>query len=59
MDFLEANPKYSFCFHEVIRYDELKQEESFFNNWKTNKIFNVMDLTQSNFIATCSVVFSS
>lgn len=56
VDFLERNPEYAVCFHEVMTLnpDGLLQP---YNGFTEDKIFSIEDLTQGNFIATASSVF--
>lgn len=56
VNFLEKNPDYSMCFHEA----DVIGEEGFirkFNDINEDRDFKLLDLTQSNFISTASVVF--
>jgi glycosyltransferase involved in cell wall biosynthesis len=56
VDFLEANEAYSMCFHEadVINKAGFLQK---FNGITEDRDFDLIDLTQSNFISSASVVF--
>jgi glycosyltransferase involved in cell wall biosynthesis len=56
VDFLEGNEAYSMCFHEA----DVVNEAGFlwkFNGINEDRDFDLVDLTQSNFISTASTVF--
>jgi len=56
VDFLEVNDEYSMCFHEA----DVINEKGFirkFNGINEDRDFDLIDLTQSNFISSASVVF--
>jgi glycosyltransferase involved in cell wall biosynthesis len=56
VDFLDANEEYSMCFHDA----DVINKKGFlrkFNGINKDRDFNLIDLTQSNFISSASVVF--
>ena len=56
VDFLEANEEYSMCFHEA----DVMNKSGFlrkFNGIEEDRDFDLLDLTQGNFISSASVVF--
>ena len=54
VDFLEGNPDYSICFHEVHIKSENKILGTYTNENK--QIFTTLDLFERHFIATTSIV---
>ncbi|MCX7856655.1 MAG: glycosyltransferase [Deltaproteobacteria bacterium] len=57
IEFLEANPNYSFCFHQVEMRDGSGKFIQKFIGLPYTKVFQLKDLLVTNFIATCSVVY--
>lgn len=58
VDFLEANPDYSICFHRVFeKYDGREPELSQLNTSIKEETYTIEDLALGNFIHTPSVVF--
>ena len=56
VDFLEMNPDYSICFHDV----EILKDGVFYKNYITkvpNNVTTVEDLSKGNYIITCSSIF--
>lgn len=56
VDFLEANPDYSICFHQAKSLFE-DGSEILYNQIAHDASFDILDLTQGNFISTASCVF--
>jgi glycosyltransferase involved in cell wall biosynthesis len=57
VDFLEANPDYSACFHQTEVILEGKKNKILFNNFKHYRTFKFKDLIHKNFVATSSYIF--
>ena len=56
VDFLDANPEYSVCFHRVFEQADGKDELSDFNVGE-DRSYNILELAAGNIIHTPSVVF--
>ena len=56
VDFLEANPEFSICYHNVDILNDNNLRPSFLNRSK-NTVFSINDLANSNLIHTPSVVY--
>lgn len=59
IDFLEANPEYSFCFHKVLEVDinNNSSQKEILASPDSEKSYLIEDLAKKNFIHTPSVVF--
>jgi hypothetical protein len=58
VDFLEANPAYSMCFHNaIIKYENQRQYSIFLNPLIKKYTFTIEDIVNSWFIATASMLF--
>ena len=58
VDFLEANPEYVLCFHNVFRkYENLDRADELYNSFSEDLTLTKQDLLLKNHIATVSVVF--
>lgn len=58
VDFLDANPDFAICFHNVQVLSEDRTEEG--RNWNSTnqkKVSDLEDILMINFIATCSTLF--
>lgn len=56
VDFLEANPDYAICFHNVnVLQDEIIKEDTI--TIKVPETTTINDLAKGNYIHTCSVVY--
>ena len=58
VDFLDANPDFSICFHPVFVLTSGKLEKDT-RTRKVADVTNINDLAEGNFMHTCSVVFRS
>lgn len=56
VDFLDANPDYSICFHRVINYFEHDGSKSL-SNGRQRVDTDILDLARSNYISNVSAVF--
>lgn len=60
VDFLEANPSYGICFHNILQKSEFEHlKEVVIPNVNENIDFSIEDYVTSNKTATCSMVFNS
>jgi len=57
VDFLEANPDYSICFHAVEKRFEEPEKPSVYNGASCKIRSNIYDLAYDNYITTCSVIY--
>jgi len=58
IDFLEANPDFSICFHSVlIDDDEKEKKKSNLNRSENDECYTIEDLAEKNLIHTPSVVY--
>jgi glycosyltransferase involved in cell wall biosynthesis len=58
VDFMEANPEYTICFHRVYeQQDKAKISLSRLNTSEKEETYNIIDLASGNFIHTPSVVY--
>lgn len=57
VNFLEANPDHSFCFHQVYEKEGNNVFLSNLNDATSEKTYTISDLAKGNFIHTPSVVF--
>lgn len=55
LDFMEENPLFSACFHNVCTINE-KQEENIFGSYQKD-VFDTADVIKSWFIPSCSILF--
>lgn len=55
IDFMEENPLFSACFHNVCTINE-KQEENIFGSYQKD-VFDTVDVIKSWFIPSCSILF--
>lgn len=56
VDFLDAHPEYSTCFHRVINYYEDNGTKSL-SNGKQQQTTDILDLARSNYISNVSSIF--
>ena len=60
VDFLEANPDYSMCFHNAMVLNEVitkKERIRSFNSYRENKEFTVFDILDEWYVPTASMLF--
>jgi len=57
VDFLEANPCCTICFHNAIEYQQEMDTSRPFHASAFRQVSNLMDLLESNFIPTCTVMY--
>jgi glycosyltransferase involved in cell wall biosynthesis len=58
VDFLDANPEFSLCFHNALySFEDGRDSFPAISNEKSE--YNIVDLFSGNFIPTCSIVFRS
>ncbi len=57
VEFLEANPDYSICFHQVNVLEDAKKLPSELNHSNKEETYTILDLASSNMMHTPSVVF--
>lgn len=57
LDFLEANPDFSICFHAVEEVSENNSHHQILKTFPTEKEYTIEDLAKENFIHTPSVIF--
>lgn len=57
VDFLEAHPDYSFCFHAVRTLDESTGNYELLKPDKVKAAYDTEDILKTNFIPTCSVMY--
>jgi len=58
VDFLQANPEYSACFHNMqVIYEDKNRKSHLSNDFGNKAIFSIEDLVKGNFIYTASYVF--
>lgn len=57
VDFLEANPDFSICFHRVKVIYEDSDKESYISNQNQKKVTTFEDMAAGNYIHTLSCVF--
>lgn len=57
VDFLGANEEYGICGHKTLELNEINKEHSVFPSIEANHIYTIHDYIQSNYTATCSIVF--
>jgi len=60
IDFLEANPSFSMCFHNaLVTFEDKKKEARLFLSNVQKDVFTVQDLCKKNIIPTASLIFRS
>jgi glycosyltransferase involved in cell wall biosynthesis len=57
VDFLEANPDFTICFHNVIMKNMTEESERIYPEYQNNTILDFDDLIKGNFIPSLSCVF--
>jgi glycosyltransferase involved in cell wall biosynthesis len=58
VDFLDSNPDFAICFHNVLLvYENGCREPALFNSPEQKIVSTITDLLRSNFMATASVMF--
>jgi len=58
VDFLESNPSFSMCFHNVLLKDEVNEgKDQLAHQFDSRRVFTLEDIIKGNFIYTCSVMF--
>ncbi len=58
VEFLEAHPECSMCFHDVgLLFEETKALDTNLLQWDADRVCELTELIQTNFIPTCSVMY--
>lgn len=57
VDFMEANPDYSMCFHNAVKYYVQENRIALFNNYKTDCDLSVHDAIHNWYVPTASMLY--
>jgi glycosyltransferase involved in cell wall biosynthesis len=57
VNLLDSHPEFAICFHPVVKYFQAEDREKLFVPPREKDHYQLVDLLEQNFIATCSVMF--